>query len=123
MDRDYESQNTRMKKQYDRKLREELMKLTVELKEQFQDEKETISNDTELKLSVKLDRMTQKFLTEKVKYMQDNGEKQRNDLANLLESQAKLSAANRKLEEALTASKKQIEELSQQPEKTKWFIP
>jgi hypothetical protein len=113
-----------MKKNYDNTLRVELETLTIDLKAKFQAQTETlmekIDAETELKLSVQEGQLKQEFLKEKMQFLKDNGEKKRTDLAILMKSQAKISAANRELDEALIASKKEIEKLADSKKKGWW---
>lgn len=124
MDTEFEGQTTRMKKNYDNTLRVELETLTIDLKAKFQAQTETlmekIDAETELKLSVQEGQLKQEFLKEKMQFLKDNGEKKRTDLAILMKSQAKISAANRELDEALIASKKEIEKLADSKKKGWW---
>ena len=124
MDQEFESQTTRMKKKYDNNLREELKNLTIDLKAKYQAQTDKLIEEkdleADLKLSVQKGQLKQEFLKEQVHFLKDNGEKKRTNLAKLMESQAKISAANRKLDEALTASRKEIEKLANSKNRGWW---
>ena len=115
MDREFEGHTARQKRKYDTTLRNELQSLSERLKAEYltmiQQLGEEYEQETESKLEIQEGRLTQKFLQEKFEYLKDNGEKKRVELAKVLEDQAKLSAANEELEEALMASKREIDHL------------
>ena len=115
MDREFEGQTARQQKKFDATLKNELEALMVKLKNEFETKtkeiEEQYEKDTALKLDVQRGKLQQTFLQEKVEYMRDNGEKKRNELAKILDDQAKISAANKELEDALMTSKQELQNL------------
>jgi len=127
MDREFEGQTARMKKQYDNTLREELQAMASRLKDGFDIVKvkldETYKADLGLQLEVQKNIIRQDFLREKLDLITDSGERTRESLASVLAEQAKISIKNQELERALELSKKEIETLAQNKNKKGGWWP
>ena len=127
MDREFEGQTAKMKKQYDSTLRGELQALAYRLKDEFEVVKrkmdDTYKADLGLQLEVQKNVLRQDFLKAKLDLMSDSGEKMRENLASVLVEQAKISHMNEELERALELSKKEIETLVQNRNKKSGWWP
>jgi chromosome segregation ATPase len=127
MDREFEGQTAKMKKQYDNTLREELQTLAGRLKNEFELVKqkmdESYKADLGLQLEVQKNVLRQDFLKEKLDMITDSGEKTRETIAHVLAEQAKISNMNAELEKALERSKKEIETLVENKNKRNGWWP
>lgn len=127
MDREFEGQTARMKKQYDNTLREELQALAIRLKDEFEIVKqkmdESYKADLGLQLEVQKNVLRQDFLKEKLDLITDSGDATRRNLANVLAEQAKIASINQDLERALELSRKEIETLAQNKNKKGGWWP
>jgi len=118
MDREFEGQTARAKKKYDDTLRKELESLAVKLKTEFEIELNNSENVFEQEKQAELQIQEVQL---RYKYLQESGDKRRNELAKTLQSQARLSIVNRELEEALEAAKKEIKSLSEMQNSKLWW--
>lgn len=123
MDREFEGETISMKQNYETSLRDELQTLTNNLKSEFQQEttrlQEQHEKDMSFKLNLKEDEVRQNILEENLGLIKENTQTKRDELVSILEEQSRVSRLNRELEEALEASRKEIEALNK---KSKWLF-
>ena len=118
MDREFEGQTARAKRKYDSTLRNELEDLTVRLKSEFEATLKHVADQFEEEKQAEI-QMQEKQL--RYNFLQEVSDNRRNELANTLNSQARLSVVNRELEEALGAAKKELESLNDMKNSKSWW--
>jgi len=124
MDREFEGQSNKMKKQYDTTLRDELQALTVRLKSEYEMKKVQMENTFQQELATKMEVqkniLRQDFLKEKLNFITDSSDTTRRNIAHILEEQARMTQINQELETALELSRKEIETLAANKNNGRW---
>lgn len=112
MDQEFEAQTDKVKKRYDESMKLELKKVAEKVKEDYR-----------YTLDIRLAEQRQSLLSEKLTFVNNlNGDKEL-ELVNLRLRQGQINNANKKLEDALTQSKLEIEKLSELTRKKSGWWP
>ena len=112
MDQEFEAQTDKVKKRYDESMKLELKKVA-----------EKVMEDYRYTLDIRLAEQRQSLLSEKLTFVNNlNGDKEL-ELVNLRLRQGQINNANKKLEDALTQSKLEIEKLSELTRKKSGWWP
>jgi len=100
MDKVYEAQTDKFKKQYDAKMKEELESRVAKMKVDYQ-----------YNLEIKLEEQKSKMLAEQLDMIAKGGLPKQNELLNLRINRDRISKANEELENALKESKQELARL------------
>jgi hypothetical protein len=110
MDKEFESQTAKFKKQYDIKMKEQLEQMTQKIKEDFQ-----------FKLSIQVEEEKSKLLTNTLGAVNSLTGKKEQELLDLRTKQMTFSTINKKLEDALNRSEEELERIRKESSKKKLF--
>lgn len=121
IDREYERLSRQLKLDFDETLKRELEDLDRKLREQFEYEKERTQklarDESKLKMDVQSGIMQQKYNLEKFQYVQDYSRARKEEVKKMMKEQRELNLANKKLEGALLATRKELETLREKNKK------
>jgi hypothetical protein len=125
MDREYEGQTDQMKKRFDSQLKDELEATKTRLKTQYANQttrlKDAMRRDSNLEKEELSNTLRQDFLQEKLKYLKDASSNQRDQLSSILKEQANVQQANTDLEQALSASRRELAQMQAQNQRPGWW--
>lgn len=113
MDKEFEQQTVEIKDSYEKTLSIELEVLKNKLKTEFETKtkelEETYEKDMSFQLELQGNYLKQNFLQDKIKFMLGEKDESRRRVSNLLANQAKVTAANKELEETIVELQYEIE--------------
>lgn len=112
MDKEFEGQTEKFRKQYDFKMRDELERITAKMKTDFQ-----------YKLEIKMDEERSKLLSEKLDLVKGLTGGKQEELMSLRVQRDRVSKANLDLEKALSNAKNELDRLQQAASQKKGWWP
>jgi len=110
MDQEFESQTSKIRKNFDNTLRDELQRVRNKVKEEYQ-----------FTLDIKVQEERSKMLQEKLNFVGSfNGDKDV-ELVNLRLQQSQVKQANKKLEDALLSAQSELERMQNEVTSKGWW--